>query len=182
MNAMRRCLTIVVVLLVSYGISTAAQDMFLKIEGSKQGKFPDESGQQRGTQNCVGYQHEVKSPRDAASGLATGRRMHKPIIFIREIGKASPILMKAMTDNEVLTSVVMEVWEQSDTGVKPQLLYTITLTNARCVGVRQWSDVGSNGRTATSGAMEEVSFTYEKITWTWVSGGVTHEDSWSSSR
>lgn len=181
MDAMRRYLTIVVVLLVSYGISTAAQDMSLKIEGSRQGKFPDESGQQRGAQNCVGYQHEVKSPRDASSGLATGRRQHKPIIFIREIGKASPMLMKAMTDNEVLTSVVMEVREQNPAGLMAPI-YTITLTNARCVGVRQWSDVGSNGRTATSGAMEEVSFTYEKITWTWVSGGVTHEDSWSSSR
>ncbi len=181
MDAMRRCLTIVVVLLVSYGMSTAAQDMFLKIEGSKQGKFPDESGQQRGTQNCVGYQHEVKSPRDAASGLATGRRMHKPIVFIREIGKSSPLLMKAMTDNEVLTSVVMEVWEQNNTGQMVQI-YTITLTNARCVGVRQWSDVGSNQRTPSSGAMEEVSFTYEKITWTWTNGGITHEDSWSSSR
>jgi len=181
MDAMRRCLTIVVVLLVSYGMSTAAQDMFLKIEGSKQGKFPDESGQQRGTQNCVGYQHEVKSPRDASSGLATGRRQHKPITFIREIGKSSPLLMKAMTDNEVLTSVMMEVWEQNNTGQMVQI-YTITLTNARCVGVRQWSDVGSNQRTPSSGAMEEVSFTYEKITWTWTNGGITHEDSWSSYR
>lgn len=182
MDAMRRWSTIVVVLLVSYGISTAAQDFFLKIEGSKQGKFPDESPQQRGTQNCVGYQHEVKSPRDAASGLATGRRQHKPIVFIREIGKATPLLLKAMTENEVLTSVVMEVWGQGGASGVGQKLYTITLTNARCVGVRQWSDVGSNQVSPSSGAMEEVSFTYEKITWTWVNGGVTHEDSWSSSR
>ncbi len=27
------------------------------------------------------FTHDVKSPRDAASGLATGRRMHKPISF-----------------------------------------------------------------------------------------------------
>jgi hypothetical protein len=29
----------------------------------------------------ITFDHEVKSPRDAASGLATGKRMHKPYIF-----------------------------------------------------------------------------------------------------
>jgi hypothetical protein len=27
----------------------------------------------------VHFEHSVKSPRDAASGLATGRRLHKPL-------------------------------------------------------------------------------------------------------
>lgn len=32
------------------------------------------------------YEHSVKSPRDAASGLATGKRMHKPMTILKEWG------------------------------------------------------------------------------------------------
>ena len=33
------------------------------------------------------YVHEVRSPRDAASGLATGKRMHKPFTITMELGR-----------------------------------------------------------------------------------------------
>lgn len=36
--------------------------------------------------------YNVKSPRDSASGLATGKRMHKPITFVKEWGAATPML------------------------------------------------------------------------------------------
>ena len=31
--------------------------------------------------------------RDAASGLPTGKRMHKPFVFTKTIDKATPVLM-----------------------------------------------------------------------------------------
>ena len=34
----------------------------------------------------------VISPRDAASGLPTGKRMHKPFVITKELDKASPML------------------------------------------------------------------------------------------
>ena len=34
--------------------------------------------------------HTVTAPRDAASGLATGRRMHKPFVITKEWGNAAP--------------------------------------------------------------------------------------------
>ena len=39
------------------------------------------------------FVHEVKSPRDAASGMASGKRMHKPITITKEWGPAPPMLM-----------------------------------------------------------------------------------------
>ena len=38
--------------------------------------------------------HEVKSPRDAASGMATGKRMHRPFTITKEWGPATPMLAK----------------------------------------------------------------------------------------
>lgn len=39
--------------------------------------------------------NDVVSPRDAASGLPTGKRQHKPIRIVKEIDKSSPLLMKS---------------------------------------------------------------------------------------
>ena len=37
--------------------------------------------------------YQVKGPRDAASGMASGKRQHKPVTFVKEWGPASPMLM-----------------------------------------------------------------------------------------
>ena len=38
------------------------------------------------------YRHEVKSPRDASSGMPSGKRMHKPVTITKEWGPATPQL------------------------------------------------------------------------------------------
>jgi hypothetical protein len=55
--------------------------------------------------------YSVTSPRDSGSGMPTGKRMHKPVTFVKEWGAASPQLMavkptydvKAMKGNERTT-------------------------------------------------------------------------------
>jgi hypothetical protein len=36
--------------------------------------------------------YTVKSPRDSASGQASGKRMHKPVTFVKEWGPTTPML------------------------------------------------------------------------------------------
>ncbi|HLS99126.1 MAG: type VI secretion system tube protein Hcp [Porticoccaceae bacterium] len=47
----------------------------------------------------------VVSPRDAASGLPTGKRQHKPVTVTKPIDKASPVLAKALAEGKHLTNV-----------------------------------------------------------------------------
>ena len=42
---------------------------------------------------------EVISPKDAASGLATGKRQHRPIGITQNIDKSTPVLSKEVTGN-----------------------------------------------------------------------------------
>ena len=37
--------------------------------------------------------YQVKGPRDSASGMASGKRTHKPVTFVKEWGPATPQLM-----------------------------------------------------------------------------------------
>jgi len=42
----------------------------------------------------ISFEQEIVSPRDAASGLPTGKRMHKPFVIIKELDKSTPMLAK----------------------------------------------------------------------------------------
>jgi type VI secretion system secreted protein Hcp len=111
----------------------------------------------------TGLTHEIVSPRDSATGLPTGKRMHKPITITKEIDKSTPLLLNALVDNENLTSVLIGL-EKNGTQIE-----TVKLTNA------------SVSNYVTHGTTETWSFTYQKIEWTWLAdGGVTASDDWEA--
>jgi hypothetical protein len=47
--------------------------------------------------------YQVKGPRDSASGQASGKRMHKPVTFVKEWGPASPQLLTVKPTYDVKT-------------------------------------------------------------------------------
>ena len=136
-------------------INPDATDATLTVTGAAQGKIADAVA-------VSSVSHEIISPRDPASGLATGKRQHKPITITMQWGASTPLLIQALTTNENLKDVVIGF-------VKNGAQYaTIELTNATATDYQQ------HGNTAT------FSFTYQKITWTWTDGGVTTQDDWQS--
>jgi len=42
----------------------------------------------------ISFEQEVVSPRDVASGLPTGKRMHKPFVITKELDKSSPMMVR----------------------------------------------------------------------------------------
>ena len=150
--------------------------MYLKIKGSKQGEIKGEVTEKgkEGSMRVNAYQHEISSPRDAASGQATGRRQHKPLVITKELDKASPLLYKALTTNEVLPEVTLLFYRNANTGKQDQY-FTIALTDGTISGIKSWTD-------DKGVPMEEVSFTYQKIVWTYTNGGITHEDTWGGGK
>ena len=116
--------------------------------------------------------HSIVQETDPATGQATGKRQHKPFVITKELDQASPLLAKALTNVETLTTWSLGFWRASATSGKMENYYTIELTNA------QVSSIVTRG--SNFGVIEMVSFTYQKITWTWVDGGITHQDDWSA--
>lgn len=45
---------------------------------------------------CIGFSHEVISPRDAVSGLPTGQRQSKPLRVIKYADKTTPLFYSAL--------------------------------------------------------------------------------------
>ena len=163
------------------GLSFGALNSYLRLTGETQGEIQGEVTQagREGTMEIYGWSHEVTSPRDAASGLPTGKRQHKPLTITKPVGKSSPLLMKALVDNENITEWELRCWRPSRTGAEEQY-FTITLINAHIVGIRQEMLNNKYPENQKHEVREHVSFTYQKIIWTFTDGGITAEDDWET--
>ncbi len=158
-----------------------ALNAYLKLEGEKHGEVKG-SVTQKGRENkimVIGFNHEVVSPRDAASGLPTGKRQHKPITITKEIDKSTPLLFSILVHNENIKTWKLECWQPSATGAEKQH-YTIELLNANIAAIRAEMLNNKYPENMRHNEREHVSFTYQKITWTWVDGGITADDDWES--
>jgi type VI secretion system secreted protein Hcp len=149
--------------------SAATIDFYLKIEGSKQGQIKGEAaaatGRMPGSQ--FSYQasessgagagkaterdaqtgkatgNAVATPRDTASGQLVGRRMHGTITIVREIDKASPLLMKAMSSGEVLTSVDLE-FVHNGGSESPEVYKTLHMSNVMITSIHPAASSGGD--------------------------------------
>ena len=157
--------------------ASAALDGYLRITSQNQGEIKGSvilAGRED-SMEVIEFTHSVNSPRDAASGLPTGKRQHRPIRIVKPVDKASPLLMNAFIRNEVLTTVRIDFWRPSTTGQEYQY-YTVELVNAQIAGISQFNS--SDQEFITLRARETISLVYDQIIWTWQDGGVTAEDSW----
>ncbi|MBM3845196.1 MAG: type VI secretion system tube protein Hcp [Verrucomicrobia bacterium] len=130
-----------------------------------------------GLPKLLAYSHEITSPRDPASGQATGRRQHEPFRIVKHVNRASPGLLATMARNESLKSVTIDIWAIDRFGAERKII-TYTLKNAQIVSLRSWMPNKSDTSAAGYPPAEEVAFVYEKIEVTWHDGGVKGEDDW----
>jgi len=159
------------------------QNAYLTLAGQKQGAI-NGSVTEKGKENSIlvhAFDVEIDSPRDSTSGLATGKRIHQPITIVKEIDKASPLLWAALVNNENLTTWILRVWTPAlpPSGLEKQI-YTITLTNASIASIHEAMLDNSIPGNATLPLREVITFTYQKIQWTWTDGGITASDDWQS--
>lgn len=55
----------------------------------------------------INFNQEIVSPRDAASGLPTGKRMHKPFVITMELDKSSALLSRESPTKQAAGKVSM---------------------------------------------------------------------------
>lgn len=158
-----------------------ALNAYLTLTGETQGEIKGgctQAGREDST-IVLEFRHEIVSPRDAASGLPTGKRQHKPITVVAEVGKHSPLMHNVLVNNENISEWTLKFWQPSRAGKEFQY-YTIELVNASVAGIRQYQQTSLNPETMKYPLLEELSFCYQKIMWTYVDGGISAEDDWET--
>ncbi len=134
-----------------------ALNAYLRLKGEKQGEIKG-SVTQRGREGRImvfSASHSIESPRDAASGLPTGKRQHEPFVIKKELDRSTPLLYSLLVNNEKIVEWELQFWEPGPTDNK---------------------DLNLMKRAE----YEEIAFTYEKIQWIWNDGGITSSDDWLS--
>jgi type VI secretion system secreted protein Hcp len=153
----------------------------LSLTGKNQGKIEgscDLSGRE-GTILVYALDHLIEIPRDTHTGLPTGKRIHMPMTVTKEVDKSSPKLYQALTSGEQLSEVVLDFYRISPQGNEEKYL-TTKLENAIIVSMEAFFPETFIPANEPFKHMEKVSFTYEKIIWTWQPDGIEAEDSWKA--
>jgi type VI secretion system secreted protein Hcp len=137
-------------------------NFYLSVKGAKQGDLKGESVKRKSKIPVLGFSYGVKSPRDPATGQATGKRHHKPITVFKEWGVVSPQLFEALVTNELLTTVVIDEVRTNPKG-KDEIYMEIRLTNATISEVTIDPQKLEEQPVWTSKEIEAISFVFEKI-------------------
>lgn len=164
-----------------------ALNAYLTLKGQKQGDIKG-SVTQKGRADSImviAVSHEIISPRDPASGLPTGKRMHKPFTITKELDKSSPLLYNALVNNENIQTWKLQFWTPQVGGATggggtEVQHYTVELLNANIASISFRMLNNKNPDLMRYAEYEEVAFTYQKITWTWTTGGITAADDWET--
>ncbi|MBC8074063.1 MAG: type VI secretion system tube protein Hcp [Deltaproteobacteria bacterium] len=156
---------------------------FFKFNGSDvQGESSQVSLGREGSVECLYFEHEVGTAREAGSGLATGRRQYKPLVIRKRIDKSTPLFAKALCDNEKVEGT-FKFFRPNPTGDgTTEQFYTIEIKNGRLASFKQISPDSSQPALSTMPEMEEISIIFHTITWTYSNGGITHQDTWDNQK
>jgi type VI secretion system secreted protein Hcp len=153
--------------------------IYLTLEGENQGAI-DGSCDIKGHEKQIlieAVDHIVDIPASPQTGLPTGKRVHRPLTVTKAIDKSSPKLYQALCSGEHLKNVQLYWFRISAKGQEEEY-YHVKLENAIIVNMRTWMPNCLDQTKAQFTHMEDVSFTYEKIVWTWKPDGIESEDSW----
>jgi type VI secretion system secreted protein Hcp len=167
-----------------------ALQAWIAVKGAKQGQFRSEAttpARRDKWMAVLAFTMGVASPRDAASGQASGKRQYQPVTIVKAWGAASPQGLTACATNEVLTEVAIEFTRQSATG--QEVVYqTVRLTDASFSQIARFTgrpdggeDTPSSGHTGTTDMMEleRWAFTFQKIETHDNDGNTSFADIWT---
>jgi len=157
--------------------------LFLKAAGNDiQGDSTQISLDRENSIECVYFESATITAREATSGMATGQRQHEPIMIRKRIDKATPLIAKALCDNEEIEGT-FKFYRPNPLGDgTTEQFFTITIAKGRIASIRHRVPNTIVPATSTEPPLEQVEFVFADISWTYMDGGISHEDKWSENR
>jgi type VI secretion system secreted protein Hcp len=153
--------------------------LYLKANGADvKGESTQTSLGREGSIECLSFSDKVRTARERGSGQATGRRTYEPVTVTKRIDKSSPLLAKALCNNEVIEGIFKFFRPNPAGDGTTQHFFTVEIKEGRVAAVDRFSPDVSDPASATMPPTETVSFVFHNITWTYEDGGVTHHDNW----
>ncbi|ESQ76729.1 type VI secretion system tube protein TssD [Asticcacaulis sp. AC402] len=150
--------------------AAAADAGFLQIKGSKQGEIKGDvtAKGKEGLNTVIAFDY-------SAPGAST-RRFQPPVTFTLRWSKATPMLVNAAVNGEVLSQFKYTNWSTLPSGIVGHTA-TLEFSGAKI------TSVNIHDRTGDSDAVEpvvDITISYQKMTITHVEGSITADDDWGA--
>lgn len=156
-----------------------AYQVYVTVTGAKQGVFKGSSTQKgrEGKIHAIAVSYGVAVPRDASSGLATGKRVEKPVTFSLEWDGCSPQFFAAAYTNENLTSVLFEYFSTGRDGIE-KVDHTVKISMANIIDITQSYAATQLDGKADGRDIQTVSLAFQTIEISSNVSGLTAVDDW----
>jgi len=153
--------------------------LYLKANGADiKGESTQTSLGREGSIECLYFYDSVRTAREKGTGMATGRRTYEPIVVRKRIDKSSPLLAKALCNNEAIHGV-FKFFRPNPTGDgNTEQFFTVEIAEGRIESIKRTSPDTIDPASSMDPPTEEVAFVFHTITWTYTDGGVEHTDNW----
>ncbi|NIF32411.1 type VI secretion system tube protein Hcp [Enterobacter sp. Cy-643] len=122
-----------------------------------------------------GFHHNLATPTDDFTGKPTGKRIHSPVMVVKEFDYSSPYLYKAVATGQALQKAELKFYKISDAGQEVEY-FNILLEGVRIVSV---SPSMASPEDKNNNHLETVELRYEKITWKHCDGNIIFADAWN---
>ena len=104
--------------------------------------------------------HHLTIPVSGNTGRLTGTRVHTPIAVQKEFDKTTPVLFRALCENQTLKSATIKMYQIDDAGIEREY-FNIILENVKITHT------------------ETIELRYEAITWKHCDGNIVYRDAWN---
>ncbi|WP_460123162.1 Hcp family type VI secretion system effector [Pseudomonas sp. S2_C03] len=152
--------------------------LWLKDDGGNEIKGSVDVQDRVGSIEVLAYEHMVYIPTDDNTGKLTGTRIHAPVVLTKYIDACSPYLFKAVTSGQTLKSAEFKWYATNDAGQEVEYFSTL-LENVKVVKVTPKMHDIKDVTKEKLGHQEQVELRYERITWTYKDGNISHSDAWT---
>lgn len=154
--------------------------LYLTANGTKiDGDSTIESLDRADSIECLSFEDSVRTAREHAHGMASGERTYEPIRIVKRIDKSSPLLAKALCNNEVIEAT-FKFFRPSPAGDgTTEQFFTVEIQEGRIASITRVSPDVIDPASANAPPTEEVSFVFGYIRWAYEPDGVEHIDHWS---
>lgn len=145
---------------------------YLTLDGAEQGNIQGGSThvENENEIEILRIDHEIKVPSGSDAKVSAGQPVHGGVKINKLIDKSTPKLAQALCTREQLSEVVLAWYHHTSTGTR-ELVYKIVLKNALITKISAWSPHMFEQAQEEYRLMEDITFSYESIIWSYGSEG-----------
>lgn len=131
-----------------------------------------------GSIECVFFEDSVRTAREKGSGMATGRRTYEPLRVLTRIGPHSPLVAKALCNNEVIEGTFKFFRPNPAGDGTTEQFFTVKIEEGRVASITRRVPNCIDPASSQEPPLEEIAFVFHTITWTYEPDGKEHTDNW----